>query len=295
MLGAAYVFANFADFEPLFDRLVEEWDEAWRAFADGRMFFSYQLPQFVTLGGLLIASGVVFAWAARRPSWLVCALAFCITVIDLLIASYDFNPASDPLLLEFRPPAIEFLQGQPGRFRVTSLEQPGEVHMLVPNVGLRYGLDEIGGYDSIIPAGYVETMRMLQPQYMLDHNQIAPLYTDPIRSPAGYQRVLQSDLLSLLNVRYVLTEPDFELYLPGWKDVYRQEVAIWENEAVMPRAFLVEKADWDPRWLAEVGGGFRFAEFGILADGLRHSALPARHHQPRQRSREIHRPQRRRR
>ncbi|MCY3831578.1 MAG: oligosaccharide flippase family protein [Chloroflexi bacterium] len=267
-LGAAFVFANFADFEPLFNRLVRDWDEAWRAFSDGRMFFSYQLPQFLTLGALLIVSGVVFLWAARSRSSLPAALALCLTVIDLLIASYDFNPASDPLLLDFKPPAIEFLQGQPGRFRVTSLEQPGEVHMLVPNVGMRYGLDEIGGYDSIIPAGYVETMRSLQPQYMLDHNQIAPLYTDEIRSPAGYQRVLQSDLLSLLNVRYVLTEPDFEMYLPGWKDVFRQEVAIWENEAVMPRAFLVDKADWDPRWLAEYGGGFRFAELGILAGGL---------------------------
>jgi len=268
LLGAAFVFSSFADFEPLFDRLVREWDEAWRAFSDGRMFFSYQLPQFLTLGALLAVSGVVFLWAARSRSSLVCALALCLTVVDLLISSYEFNPASDPLLLDFKPPAIEFLQGQPGRFRVTSLERPGDEHMLTPNVGMRYGLDEIRGYDSIIPAGYVSTMRSLQPQYVLAHNLIAPLYTDEVRSPAGYQRVLQSDLLSLLNVRYVLTEPDFEMYVPGWKAVFRQEVVIWENESVMPRAFLVDKADWDPRWLAEFGGGFKFAELGILEGGL---------------------------
>ena len=40
---------------------------------------------------------------------------------------------------------------------------------------MRYGLDDIRGYDSIIPAGYVATMRALQPQHLLDHNQIAPL------------------------------------------------------------------------------------------------------------------------
>ena len=76
-------------------------------------------------------------------------------------------------------------------------------------------------------------------------------------------------MLNLLNVRYVLTAPDFEMYLPGWEDVYRQEVAIWENQSVMPRAFVVDKADWDPRWLAEEGGGFKFAELDILGSGLR--------------------------
>ena len=57
--------------------------------------------------------------------------------------------------------------------------------------------------------------------------------------------------------------------IPGWKDVYRQEVTIWENEFVMPRAFTVDKADWDSRWLAEMGGGFNFGELGILAGGLK--------------------------
>ena len=232
------------------------------------MFFSYQLPQLLTLGALLIISGCVFVLAARSRSRRWNALALGIAALDLLIASYGFNPASDPLLLDFKPPAIEFLGGQAGHFRVTSLERPGDGRILHPNTGLRYGLDDIRGYDSIIPAGYVATMRSLQPQHLLDHNQIAPLYTDAGRSPAGYQRVLQSDMLNLLNVRYVLTAPDFEMYLPGWKDVYRQEVAIWENQSVMPRAFVVDKADWNPRWLAEVGGGFKFAELDILGSGL---------------------------
>ena len=268
-IGVAAVQADFARFEPLLDRLVAELAGADAAFADGRMFFSYQLPQLLTLGALLMASGALFLWAARRRSWVWGALALTVTAVDLLIASFGFNPASDPLLLDFKPPSVEFLQGQAGRFRVTSLERPGDPRILHPNAGMRYGLDDIRGYDSIIPAGYVATMRALQPQHLLDHNQIAPLYTDAARSPAGYQRVLQTDLLSLLNVRYVLTAPDFEMYLPGWEDVYRQEVAIWENERVMPRAFVVDKADWDPRWLAETGGGFRFAELDIFGGGLR--------------------------
>ncbi len=268
LLGVAAIQADFARFEPLLNRLVTELAGADRAFADGRMFFSYQKPQLLTLGALLLVGGGLFLLAAWRRSTRWTALALALTAADLLIASYGFNPASDPLLLDFTPPAVEYLNGQAGRFRVTSLERPEDGPILHPNTGMRYGLDDIRGYDSIIPAGYVATMRSLQPQHLLAHNQIAPLYTDEGRSPAGYQRVLQTDLLSLLNVRYVLTAPDFEMYLPGWEDVYRQEVAIWENQSVMPRAFTVDKADWDARWLAEAGGGFRFAELDILGGGL---------------------------
>ncbi|MCY3782065.1 MAG: oligosaccharide flippase family protein [Chloroflexi bacterium] len=261
--------ASFEQFAPFFDRIVAEMAHADGAFADGRMFYSYQLPQVQILTALLLASGVVFllaAWARGRV-WMLLALA--LTALDLLVASYGFNPASDPALLDFTPPAVEYLQGQAGPFRVTSLESQTNGRILHPNTGLEYGLDDIRGYDSIIPESFVATMRALQPQHMLKFNQIAPLSTAPELNHGGYERTLMSDLLSLFNVRYVLTAPDFEMRISGWKDVYRQEVTIWENEFVMPRAFTVDKADWDGRWLAEMGGGFNFGELGILAGGMK--------------------------
>ena len=264
----AFMQASFARVAPFFERIVAEMARADQAFADGRMFFSYQLPDAWILAALLTLSGLLFTllWLRLRRVWLLLALA--VTALDLLAASYGFNRSSDPALLDFRPPAIEFLQGQPGRFRVTSLERPGDPRILPANTGLQFGIDDIRGYDSIIPDGYVATMRALQPQHLLQYNQIAPISTAPQLNHGGYQATLTSDLLSLLNLRYVLTAPDFEMRLPGWKDVYRQEVAIWENQNVMPRAFSVDKADWDARWLAEPGGGFNFAELGILQGGL---------------------------
>ena len=54
--------------------------------------------------------------------------------------------------------------------------------------------------------------------------------------------MLDSDLLSLLNLRYLLSAQDFEMDVPNWKAIYRDEaVAIWENGEVMPRAFIVDK------------------------------------------------------
>ena len=269
LIGAGIIQASFNQFEPLFQRIVNSMAKADGAFAGGRMFYSYQLPQILILAALLLLSGVVFIWAARAGSRRWTALALALTALDLLIASYGFNPASDPALLDFRPPAVEFLQGQAGHFRVTSLERPGDTPILQANTSLQFGLDDVRGYDSIIPEGYVATMRALQPQHLLQFNQISPLKTAPEWNHAGYERTLSSDLLNLLNVRFVLTAPDFEMRVPGWKDVYRQEVAIWQNDNAMPRAFVVDKADWDPRWLAEEGGGFNFGELNIDGGGLR--------------------------
>ena len=267
--GIALAHSNFAQFAPVFDRLVASLAHADRAFADGRMLYSYQLPQFMALALLLTLSGGLMLWAARARASRWTALALVIAALDLLAASYGFNPASDPALLDFTPPALEFLAGQSGHFRVTSLERHGDPAILQPNTGLQYGLDDIRGYDSIIPAGYVAAMRALQPQPRLDFNQIAPLHTATEFNHSSYQSTLASDLLNLFNLRYVLTAPDFEMRLPGWKDVYRQEVAIWENSNALPRAFTIDKDDWDPRWLAEVGGGFRFAELDMSGGGLR--------------------------
>ncbi len=267
--GLLVVQAAFEQFAPLFERVVAEMAYADGAFADGRMFYSYQLPQARILAALLLASGIVFLLGARAGSRRWTLLALVLTGADLLVASYGFNPASDPALLDFTPPAVKYLQGQTGRFRVTSLQRPLDGHILHPNTSLQFALDDIRGYDSIIPESFVATMRALQPQHMLKFNQIAPLSTAPELNHGGYERTLMSDLLSLFNVRYVLTAPDFEMRIPGWKDVYRQEVTIWENEFVMPRAFTVDKVHWEPAWLAEMGGGFNFSELGILAGGMK--------------------------
>ena len=266
LLGSGIVYLGYDQLAPFFERIVRDMVRADGAFADGRAFFSYQLPQVLSLAALLLVSGAVILWAARSRSWRWQVLALALIAIDLLIASYGFNPASDPLLLDFTPPAVAFLQGQEGHFRVTSLESGGRI--LHPNTGMDFGLDDIRGYDSIIPAGYVATMRALQPQDQLDYNMIAPLRSAPDKNHAGYERALDSDLLDLLNVRYVLTEREFVIPLDGWKLVYRNEVSIWENPHAMPRAFAVDKSDWDPRWLAELGGGFNFGEFDIRADTL---------------------------
>ena len=46
-------------------------------------------------------------------------------------------------------------------------------------------------------------------------------------------------MLDLLNVKYVLTDPDVPIESPKYKLVYDAEVKVYENLGVLPRAFTM--------------------------------------------------------
>lgn len=262
LAGLAVSFFAFDSFESLFGRIVESMALASQAFSDGRMFYNYQFFNALIFGVMLLLSGVIFWLVSRHKStrWMLFAIG--ITAVDMLIASWGFNPASDPLLLDFTPPAIEFLQGQKGYFRYTTLQDPDQTTILNANMGMSYGLDDIRGYDSIIPKQYVETMRALQPQNQLDFNRISPVFTpDDWNHHGGYPTVLDEALFDLLNVKYVMTHPDIMIPFKEWNVVYADaSVSIWENDSVMPRAFIVDESDWNEKWLPNPGG-FVYRDF----------------------------------
>jgi len=271
LLGLGITYVGFDSFESLFNQIVESMALANRAFADGRMFYSYQFPHILIFGVMLTLSGIILWLVGRKQRkllWMM--LAVVITGVDLLIASYGFNPASDPLLLDFTPPAVEFLQGQEDDFRITTLEDPSRNSILNANMGWSYGLDDVRGYDSIISAQYVATMRALYLQDGLDFNRISPVrVSDNQNYAGGYTAVLDAPLFDLFNIRYVLTYPDVEIDVEGYIRVRQDEaVSIWENDSVMPRAFVVDSDDWDVRWLPDANGEFDYSLFQTPSDVL---------------------------
>ncbi|MCL7455446.1 MAG: oligosaccharide flippase family protein, partial [Anaerolineae bacterium] len=117
----------------------------------------------------------------------------------------------------------------------------GSTKTLNPNIPWFHGLQDVRGYDSIIPAQYVQYMRAIEAQGELLYNQIAAIY--------GAEH-LSSSLLDLLGVRYVATEgevpnADYEL-------VYDGEIRIYENTDVLPRAFALPRVE--PTSEEEVAG-----------------------------------------
>ena len=248
-VGLLVVFLIPAPFAALADRFLGSVEKAQEAFSSGQMMLSYEWPRFLTLGLLLIASGIVL-WLSRRPSslpgrlagkpvWQV--LAVFVVSADLLLFGAGFSPAADPAWLSFVPPSVEFLKdraGNPehpaedGLWRTTTYQIPGGTKTLNVNIPWLHNLQDIRGYDSIIPRQYVEYMRAIEGQGELLYNRIAPIY--------GVEN-LSSHLLDLLNVRYVMTEG--EIPNPDYALAYDGEVRIYENTDVLPRAFALSGAN----------------------------------------------------
>ena len=170
--------------------------------------------------------------------------ALILIAADLMIASWGFNAASDPAWLDFTPPAITWLQEQPGEWRYTSLVDPtrADPDVFHANMTLRYGLDDVRGYESIIPRQYVDFMQTLAPQVQLDYNRVAPIYTS-YSDEFDYRTALASPLLDMLNVRYVATQKTTSLDdVPNYRLAYEDEaVRIWENTDYYPRAYFVSE------------------------------------------------------
>ncbi len=219
----------------LMDRLLVELAKANEAFADGRMFFSYEAPWLLRFAVVLIASGIVLRLSHARLTWrgrpIWGYLAIGVLAVDLLAAGWGFNPAADPRILAYVPPSVEFLKQDKSLFRFTTFDPHG-LKPFNANLGWYFNLYDVRGYDSIFTQQYKRYMELIQPQHELDFNRIAPI-TDT--------EALNSPLLDLLNVKYVITLEtiDNDRYRP----VYDREVKIYENLAVVQRAYTLPQAN----------------------------------------------------
>lgn len=274
----------FAQIEPSIASLFQGLALAPQAFPNAQVFFNYQFTNVLILAGMLIGAGFLLNRAVRddQPAyddpyriWNIGIVV--LTVLDLMIASWGFNPASDPALLDFTPPSIEWLQQQQaaeGPFRFITVDDPaaGERGKLFnANMTWRYGLYDVRGYESIIPKQYVDFMSETAPQVQLDFNRVSPLYPDRL-AEVDWGR------LGLLGVKYIITPHSFNLYdsLPLPRDSRSgQELAapapVYEDEAVriwscpcqtLPRAYLTDVLDGstgnplEPSLDAGIGQGF---------------------------------------
>ncbi len=261
----------YAQLEPLLERVVGSMALADRAFSGAAMFYSYQFTGVLTLALFLLGAGVVLVgvpgyWNAgirlprRVQVWRFVALA--LVAADLLVAAWGFYPASDPAWLDFTPPGIAWLrEHDDGRFAV--LDNGGA--LLNANMGWRYGLDDVRGYESVITGQYVAYMRALAPQPQLDFNRIAPFYEDYalVGSDFTYPQAINAPLLDLLGVRYLVTTHWFTLPAAAgerWREVYRDDaVTIYENSAALPLAYFVPDSAFDPDWLSDAAGAWNYA------------------------------------
>ncbi len=156
-------------------------------------------------------------------------LLLIVIALDLLVGAIGFNPAVDPKLLDYTPPVIGFLKQDTSQWRFTTFDPHGR-KTFNANGGWPYGLQDVRGYDSIILKQYADYMGVIEDQNETQFNRIQPITT---------YGGLDSPMLDLLNVKYVLTDPDVPIESPKYKLVYDAEVKVYENLGVLPRAFTL--------------------------------------------------------
>jgi O-antigen/teichoic acid export membrane protein len=247
IVAVVVVRLAYPAFAPLFDQFVQG-DLVRQGFTSGQMFFSYQARNIVGLGLALIGTGLVWWLLIRRktqdastPPTLYTrllhtapALAIALLVIDLNLAWSGFVPSVNPALLQHTPEAVTFLQQDPSLHRITAYE-PSGTNSFKPfeaNSGWLYGIQDVRGYDSIIPKQYTDYMRAIEPQGGLLYNRV-----QPIKNPQS----LDSPLLDLLGVKYVITDQTIDTAAsPGYKSVFDDGATrIYENTRALPRAYTM--------------------------------------------------------
>lgn len=235
VVGLGALGISYAIKERLMSRmefLIYDLAMAVYAFESPQMFYSHLVRSFGQLGifTVIAAVALLLRKVIRRP-YLWLAVALLAGVGEQYYYLRDFFPAADPKLIAYKTPLIEFLQSDKSLYRITSFEGSGG-STLVANAGWFYNIQDVRGYDSIIPKSYVEYMQFIEQQQGLLYNRITG-----IRGIEG----LSSPLLDLLNVKYVLTDKDTRIGNRNYSLVYDGEARVYLNENYLPRAFLVPR------------------------------------------------------
>lgn len=202
-------------------------------------------PQnWVPLAGVLVC----LALTRLKPSKAV-PLVVLFTLADLLLLPVSYNPTCrEP----FPPtPALELVARQPGIHR-TDKFRAAFYNTLTP-----YGCQLVTGYESLFPARYYRVVALAQPG--------AP---PPVRS-LSLQR-FEHPILDALNLKYLIAIPDAPMPGPAWRELWREDAAVFENTAALPRARVIGRVvptndledslaflagpDFDPRQVACVEG-----------------------------------------
>jgi hypothetical protein len=211
---------------------------------------------------LLFAAGaaalvLTFAWLRdSRARAAAAGLLIALLAYDLGSFGHRYNAIVEPRQIYPRTPAIDFLTRQPGPFRVvTDARQGFLINSLAP-----FGIQEVGGYSSFYPEG---AGRLLSYAEFGDASLAGPRFDRWV----GFGNP-RAPLLNLLNARFLLTAPWLNLNDPRYRLVFRQDLAIYENAAALPRAFAVHRATVIPdaaQALARLGApGFDFGGEVIL-------------------------------
>jgi hypothetical protein len=191
-------------------------------------YFSYVSGKVYAFFGLAVGSGILVSLAGLRrfPVWLLSGLALGLLLVDLLPNGLAFKvsqPAANVV-----PPSS--LVDNLRRDRETWRFAKFGVEVIPSNTATIVGFDDIHGYDALNVNRYIEVLGAIDSSMIAVTNAALRRRIGPISSRQG----LESPVLDMLNVKYVLTAADM-----GGP---RPEAIALSNPGYLPRAYLVPRA-----------------------------------------------------
>ena len=206
----------------------------------------YQVTFIVAYAAVI---GIVFL-AYRRNVLTGRALGAVLILLTVGELFYSQGIIYRPAPKEFfypETPSLKFLTGKlkGSPFRVASLTdyQGGLTYLSMepgPNTLVPFGLEDIGGNEGLAPR------RQLLLYSMMQRNPRKPLQIMTRRTELRYGFV-RSKLFDLLNIKYLITTvdrtPPHDWDRNRFRVVYSNELVIYENRSVLPRAFVVPRAE----------------------------------------------------
>lgn len=174
-------------------------------------------PLLLILVSLPMIAAMLFF--SRHRDMLLGAMLLTLCV-DLLYFGWSYNTVSSPEDAFPRTQGLNYLAQDKDLFRV------GTHQTFLANSLVASGFEEVGGYASFYNPRYGELVT-------LANGQKGKL--------SSYLYVLEPahPLFDLLNLKYMLMPAQIPLSAEGYNSVYDAELTIYENEDVLPRAFLV--------------------------------------------------------
>ncbi len=188
---------------------------------------------FALAATLIVALAYWRQWGSAGVG-VVSFLALALIAFDLGQTTYHFNTHSDPEIYRQRPPIVQKLQ-EAAATETFRIGRFGWQNTYFPNSPTFAGLQDMGGYDSVILRDFARYMQAIETQHFLYYNFILQ-----VRDAAA----LSSPLCQLLNMRYMvsvgeLKNPDYErVDVPGSLRLYRLK-----DGKGLPRAFFVGRVE----------------------------------------------------
>ena len=188
---------------------------------------------------LFLASGAYALLYARGKGLIslhrLKILVVLFVLLDLLIMAAPHIDAADPNDYFGATPEVQYLLSHEGRseYRVLLMYGQNWTHSLAEYRTMRYGIDVAGCNDPTRIQRYDDFL--------------ASTLNKPYWSDSTYQHEVSSNqLLSLMNVKYLAVRPEIDTYSAsdGYSLANRDgDLLLYENENVMPRAYLVPELE----------------------------------------------------